>query len=78
MVKRESKESCKPITFDYDFSMKIRTSVTLSPENMALADSIAEAEERSRSFVLDKAIQNGLEKMDSPAAKAIRAKKPKK
>lgn len=56
---------------------KQKTSVSLSPETIELADSIAEADDRSRSWVIDRAILAGLPTLDSAKAKAIRAKKKK-
>lgn len=47
--------------------------MSLSDEVLELAESIAAAEDRSRSWVLDKAAKIGLEQMDTPKAKALRA-----
>jgi predicted transcriptional regulator len=57
---------------------KIRTSIMLSKESREIADSIAEVDERTRSYILDKAIEEGLKRLDSPKARALRAKKVKK
>jgi predicted transcriptional regulator len=54
---------------------KIKTSVALAAETIALADSIATATDRSRSWVIDRAILAGLPTLDTPQAKALRSKK---
>ena len=58
--------------------MKRKTSVSLSDETLALADSIATASERSRSWIIEKAIQLGLPSLDSPEAQKLRKERPGK
>ncbi len=58
--------------------MKTKTSVSLSDETLKLADSIAAKLERSRSWVIDRAITLGLPAMDTPEAKKLREAKLKK
>ena len=54
---------------------KLRTSVIISPETLEIADSIAEADDRSRSWVFTKSVEAGLPSLDSEKAREIRAKK---
>jgi predicted transcriptional regulator len=58
--------------------MKKKTSVSLSEEILALADSIATASERSRSWIIEKAINLGLPALDSQEARKLRSERPKK
>ena len=58
--------------------MKIKVSLTISDQTLAVADSVATVLDRSRSWVIDAAARAGLKQMDTPAAQALRATGKKK